>query len=462
MFNPDEDIEDLYRQAADKFGLESSGPDWGKISQALDKAAMAPVPGQAPASGGLLKWMTGGSRMLWAGAASAVMIAGVVVVLFAKKEEQVRKESGSPRIGSAVIKEAKGVTGAAESVSGAGTTGAAGSGETGGMMGAGGAGGSTGLSVTSGSGSVTGAEATGDAGSVTGDVLGATGDAGGMTGMSATGDAGSVSGAGTPQGAKSAGGGVGGEFPNDNLSFSSNSNTLLPLEQPWIATDRLRAHLIPLQRVDNVSVIGPVASPYSMGGRFYAGLSGAIEFSSVNGQALSQPGSSIGLLAGLSITKRLSVETGLYISHKVYYSSCENVPFAPQPPGLPPGSRLLSVLGHSTLTEIPLTLRYAFAAVGRGVFYAGAGASAYLPSSEKYDYQAIWFGRSKDGTFTPPGRLPVQWLSVFNANLGYRWNFGKTDMLRTELYTQLPLTGMGNGGLRVTSTGLSLSYIHAF
>jgi len=82
MFDPNEDIEDLYRRAADRFDLESSGPDWKRMSKALDQLS---TPSAGSSGGinrftGLRRFVSAGSRMLPAGLTAVVFAAGIFLV----------------------------------------------------------------------------------------------------------------------------------------------------------------------------------------------------------------------------------------------------------------------------------------------------------------------------------------------------------------------------------------------
>jgi hypothetical protein len=459
MFDPNEDIEDLYRRAADRFDLESSGPDWEKMSRTLDNLS-TPAAGNAAAwKGGLRKFITDSSRLIPVGITVVAVMTGLAVLIGKKASHaahgvdavqttraahqeapaRVAFGMGTPPENGAM---ASGVVASGVVASGAIANGASGSGSwvNGTVMNG---------PVASGPGgplvgrAEAGSPATGNEAATRSAVGAATGSEKGA-GSNETGDAYTQ---------------TAGETILQDIPLTTNTDLPLTLEQVRMSTDRLllNGHLRPLVQATSAGT-GPVVSPLRAAGRFSAGVSGAMDLSFVEGQSLSQPGSSGGILAGMQLTRRINLETGFYISHKVYYTTGRQMPKVP----LPFGSKLLNVRGHTSLKEIPLTLRYSIAGLRSGVFYAGAGVAAYLVHSEMYNYQAEWLGRKKDGQWTYPGKIPQHLLSALTANIGYRWNVGKTDMLRTEFYGKLPLAGLGKASIPVTSTGLSLSFLHAF
>jgi hypothetical protein len=447
MFDPNEDIEDLYRRAADGFDLDSSGPDWERMSRALDKLTPAPRSPIARLTN-LRKFITAPGRIIPVGMGTAVVIAGLILMVNKRVAHKPGKEA--PLRAATYPAGAAGNTGAAKTVIAK-------------AVGSTGAGGAYGNRTSVMPELDNGPSSAGpDNGSSSAGLDNGPSPAGPVEANGPAGHPDAVRANGAPGGKAPAEGGN--PFPNRSsvladIPLTTNTDLPLTLEQVRISTDRLQL-IHPLQPLgQGVSAgPGPVVSPLRAGGRFSAGVSGSLDLSFVEGQSLSQPGSSAGILAGMQVTRRLNLETGVYISHKVYYTSSGHFPNVP----LPNGGKLLNVRGHSSMVEIPLTLRYSFMGTQSGAFYAGAGIAAYLVNSEVYHYQAEWQGTTKNGEWVFPGRIPQHVLSVLTTNIGYRLNLGKTDMLRTELYGKLPLAGVGKASVPVTSAGLSLSFMHAF
>ena len=458
MFDPNEDIEDLYRRAADRFDLESSGPDWEKMSRTLDKlSAPASTPGEV---GVFRRLMMGGSRFVPLGITAAVVIGAVVtsVLLLGKQD------SGRPNVATANAT-------SGNSISAAGN-GAAGNSTGQGGSGAGQAGDLTGSAGKAATENAVGSSALETTNSTTaGSGIPASSLAAARHGRPSTGRGRSAGGGRSADSQTSADNGASGD-PAQNGAFgdqetfldiplTTNSDLPSALEQVRISTDRLQLKASPPPLALGASAgTGPVVSPLRRGGRFSAGLSGALDLSFIDGQALSQPGGSGGILAGFQATRRINLETGIYVTHKVYYTNGPHIPRVP----VPFGSKLLNATAHVSLFEIPLTLRYSIVANRLGVFYAGAGITSYLVNSEAYSYQykTMWSGKEKQAHWAYHGKIPQHILSAISANIGYLWNVGKTDALRTEVYGKLPLSGIGKFSIPVTSTGLSLSFLHSF
>ena len=455
MFDPNEDIEDLYRRAADRFDLESSGPDWEKMSRTLDKlSAPASTPGEV---GVFRRLMMGGSRFVPLGITAAVVIGAVVtsVLLLGKQD------SGRPNVATANAASGNSISAAGNRAAGNSTEqGGSGAGQAGDLTG------SAGKAATENAVGSSALETTNS--TTTGSGIPASSLAAAHHGRPSTGrgrSADSQASAGSADNGAFADAAGNGAFVDQetvlDIPLTTNSDLPSALEQVRISTDRLqlKAPLPPLALGASAGT-GPVVSPLRRGGRFSAGLSGALDLSFIDGQALSQPGGSGGILAGFQATRRINLETGIYVTHKVYYTNGPHIPRVP----VPFGSKLLNATAHVSLFEIPLTLRYSIVANRLGVFYAGAGITSYLVNSEAYSYQykTMWSGKEKQAHWAYHGKIPQHILSAISANIGYLWNVGKTDALRTEVYGKLPLSGIGKFSIPVTSTGLSLSFLHSF
>lgn len=465
MFDPTEDIEDLYRRAADRFDLESSGPDWEKISRTLDKLSIPAAHSPSAWSGGLRKLITGSGRFIPAGIAAVVVIAGITL-LVSKMAAHKPGTAGSPRAtGVAGAAGATGMTAAANAAGAAGTAGTAGAATAAGSAGAMGAAGAANAAGAAGTaGTTTAANAAFSTGSTPGATRtgaaqrpGSAQTLGQATGLTQAKGSAQTAGARRTGETQTA---SGAEEPTlQDIPLTTNTDLPLTLWQVRMSTDRLQLNgrLKPIVQATSAGT-GPVVSPLRQAGRFSAGVSGALDLSFVEGQSLSQPGSSGGILAGMQVTRRINLETGIYISHKIYYTAGKHMPKVP----LPYGVKLLNARAHTSLVEIPLTLRYSILGLRSGTLYAGAGGATYLVNSEMYNYQAEWQGHKKEGQWAPRGKIPQHLISALTANLGYRWNVGKTDMLRTELYGKLPVSGLGKASIPVTSAGIALSFLHSF
>ncbi len=170
-------------------------------------------------------------------------------------------------------------------------------------------------------------------------------------------------------------------------------------------------------------------------------------------QSVKAVGTTFGILGGYTFNPKWSLETGVYLDMKKYftegqYFSKKNV--------LPLRYvNLLDVNGTCNMVEIPVNLRYNLSSGKSRKWFATAGLSTYLMSKEWYDYHYLSYGTPMDNAFTY--RKPYHYLfSVLNMSLGYEQKLGRIGNLRLEPYLRVPLSGIGTGSLSIMSAGLNL------
>jgi hypothetical protein len=190
---------------------------------------------------------------------------------------------------------------------------------------------------------------------------------------------------------------------------------------------------------------------------FYAGIIGAPDLSAVKMQSVKGVGNTFGILAGYAFNSHWALETGAYLERKKYYTEGEY--FNTEDVKLPPNVTLSDVNGTCYMWEIPLNVRYTFNPGAKTKWFAVAGFSTYLMTSEKYTYGYEYYGggTSWPGTSSWNIKKPSQYpFSIVNLSAGFEQRLGKVGNLRVEPYVRLPLTGMGTGKLPIMSTGINV------
>lgn len=188
---------------------------------------------------------------------------------------------------------------------------------------------------------------------------------------------------------------------------------------------------------------------------FYVGLIAAPDFSTVKFQSVRNVGTTYGLLLGYSFNSRWAVETGVYVDRKKYYTDGEY--FSRK--NLPWGGNvnLLNADGVCNMWEIPVNVRYNLSQGSRSKWFATTGLSTYLMSKEKYSYQA----ENPTTGYKWPGTLSYNkgyqyWFSIVNFSVGYEQRLGSIGNLRLEPYLRVPLGKIGTGSLPIVSAGLNI------
>ncbi len=209
---------------------------------------------------------------------------------------------------------------------------------------------------------------------------------------------------------------------------------------------------------DNTHQSPKKAAAKSKSGHGYVGVIGAPDLSTVKFQSTKAVGTTFGVLLGYSFNDRWAIESGVYLDQKKYYTSGEY--FNEKGVSVPYGSTLLNVDGTCHMWEIPLNIRYNFSKSERMKWFATAGLSTYLMSSEYYDYNSETRSGGVGGGSWNIEKPSQYWFSIVNVSAGFEQHIGKIGNLRIEPYLRLPLSGIGTGRLPIMSAGLNIGITH--
>ena len=185
----------------------------------------------------------------------------------------------------------------------------------------------------------------------------------------------------------------------------------------------------------------------------YAGLLAAPDLSTVRFQKMDGVGTTYTLLLGYQFNKRWSIESGVSLDRKKYYTDGEY--FDTKNVNFNPNWKLKSVDGICYMWEIPINVRYNLSSNEKNKWFVTAGLSTYLMTSEKYSYYytaPTWSGASQ----WPPQKASQYWFSIINLSAGYEHRLGRIGNLRIEPYLRIPVTGLGTGKLNILSSGLNI------
>ncbi|HXL56852.1 MAG TPA: outer membrane beta-barrel protein, partial [Chitinophagaceae bacterium] len=171
-------------------------------------------------------------------------------------------------------------------------------------------------------------------------------------------------------------------------------------------------------------------------------------------------GITFGLIGGYNINSKWSIETGVLLNTKKYYTKGKYFDKS----NIPDFSNVsfLSVSGICNMIEIPINVRYRFASnKNNHNWTATLGTSSYLMTKEYYDYSAIVNGENQQGEFTHyPSSKHL--FAVINLGAGYERKISNGFSLRAEPYFKVPVSGIGTGNLHMSSTGITLGITKSF
>lgn len=186
---------------------------------------------------------------------------------------------------------------------------------------------------------------------------------------------------------------------------------------------------------------------------FYIGLLAGPDISSVKLQSVKNLGFNIGLMAGYRLSKKFSIESGVFWIQKFYTSDGKY--FNPKNITIPADVIIENLQGDCHMLEVPLNISYTFAGKPRSSWFTTAGVSAYFMKSESYLYDINYYGNTYPYSkkYNDPS---TNLFSVINVSVGYTHKLGRIGNLRIEPYIKIPVKKIGTGSLPIQSTGINI------
>jgi Outer membrane protein beta-barrel domain len=183
----------------------------------------------------------------------------------------------------------------------------------------------------------------------------------------------------------------------------------------------------------------------------YLSLMAGVDQSNIKMQKTSSPGYTTGVLATYQFSSRFSVEAGAFLDQKSYYT--KGAYFKTK---LYYNANIQSVDGTCQMIELPVQLKYRFGQSQDRYWYATTGLSSYLMKKENYDYTYTTTSTTPYEGYKSYRNSTNNWFSVLRVSGGYSRNIGRLGSIRIEPYLGLPLNGLGIGKLPITSAGLNI------
>lgn len=175
------------------------------------------------------------------------------------------------------------------------------------------------------------------------------------------------------------------------------------------------------------------------------------DFSSVNFGEQTKPGKNFAGLVAVHITARLSVMSGVISSTKLYRA--RDVEYY--------GHAYSDAEGDCRIIDIPLNLYYQLNETGRYSLFAGAGLSSYIMKKESYVFYY-------DSSYGPASynkevrNKNNEWFKVMNISLGVSRQISHRIHIEAEPFVKIPLSGVGEGKLDVSTFGMFLRARYSF
>ena len=177
------------------------------------------------------------------------------------------------------------------------------------------------------------------------------------------------------------------------------------------------------------------------------------ELSAVNSFAGSKGSLNVGVLFNALVASKVTLSAGVKYGLKNYAANAYNYNFSNP-------SRAQQVEGidaSCNILEIPLQLSYTIDNKANHPIKLSSGISSYLMLKEKYNFRYTNKSGLKDYLLVK-NNANQHYLSVLNLSASYGLNSKSTKLKwEVEPYVKLPLGGVGEGNVRLKSSGISLN-----
>lgn len=195
----------------------------------------------------------------------------------------------------------------------------------------------------------------------------------------------------------------------------------------------------------------PEKSPAATPSRWAIGTTLGADWSRIHGTGDKRMGYNAGILVSYNITKRLSVSTGALVTRKMY--SALGKDFNPPKHYWTSYVKLESLDGYCQMIDIPLNIRYDFSAKGNNRWYASAGLSSYLMTSQFYNYYYYNNANQYTEKSWKNNANSEYWMGILNLSAGYERILNRKWSLQAEPFLKVPLKGVGFGKMDISTFG---------
>ena len=157
--------------------------------------------------------------------------------------------------------------------------------------------------------------------------------------------------------------------------------------------------------------------------------------------------------AGLNYTlsKRFTLRSGLLVSKKIYSATPGQYKFAA---GTTVNPWLQKINADCKVYEIPLTIQYNFNQVKNHNWFAGMGISSFLMKRETYDYQYKTAAGQTWSYIHTYNNENENYFSVLTLSGGYQYKLNNRIYFLAEPFLKIPIKGIGAGKVKLNSAGL--------
>ena len=195
--------------------------------------------------------------------------------------------------------------------------------------------------------------------------------------------------------------------------------------------------------------------------RFFISAAAAIDASFIHINSIEQAKIISGIGFGYRINKRLIIQTGFYAGSKIYTAQKEDYNLKNY--NFPYVNNIQYINANCYVFDVPLTMRYNLTVKKNNNWFTTVGLSSLFMKNESYDvyynYGPNTPTHEVNWTYSNKNNHP---FSVLNISVGFESALRKNVFISAEPYYKLPLGGVGEGAVQLSSIGLQLGIRYNF
>ena len=218
-------------------------------------------------------------------------------------------------------------------------------------------------------------------------------------------------------------------------------------------TEILPAHLTVNTAIASGKVAPGNPGNKNKGTNLSVGLVAAPDYTSVKNSGRSSLSGGLGVEASLSINRHLSISTGIAFAKKIYdadfslYNPQSSYVFANRP---------TNIHAQCDVLDIPLNVNYKLLVNSRNSLMFTAGLSSYLMLKENYTY-SYGSDYAKGPRSYQVKNQNQHLFGVANISATFYRKINKNLNIGLTPFMKIPLTNIGYGNSKLSSTGLAVS-----
>jgi hypothetical protein len=163
--------------------------------------------------------------------------------------------------------------------------------------------------------------------------------------------------------------------------------------------------------------------------------------------------SQFGVGVGYAISDKFTVRTGFYAGRKIYSADSSSYKIATGGP-YSTWPKPYKIDANCFVYEIPVNVVYNFAQSKKHSWFVSAGLSSYLMKEEKYVYNYKSLSGQQYSSRKEYKNDNSHIFSILGLSGGYQYHVSKRFSLLAEPYIKMPLSGVGEGKVKLNSAGV--------